>query len=112
MLNSQFRDLADVVVALLVTKTCETQGGLTTTAVLLRKVDGELVNNLARVAGDGPEECTVTIHDDEAELRVRLEQFLERFRVELVVAEVQRPGYRFARARHIKRAGTYVLIGL
>jgi hypothetical protein len=41
VLYGQFGDLADVVVALLLTQTGETQGGLTTTAVLLGKIDGE-----------------------------------------------------------------------
>ena len=46
--------------------------------VLLGQVDRELVQDLARVAGQGPEERPVTVHDDETELVVRLEQLLQR----------------------------------
>ena len=95
VLNRQLGHLPDVIVALLVTKTRETQGGLTTTSVLLREVDSELVNDFARVSRDGTKECTITVHDDEPELRVRLEEFLKGLRMELVVAEIQRPTGRF-----------------
>lgn len=75
---------------LFVSQTGETQGGLTTTSVLLGQIDGELVDDLAGVAAESTEEGTVTIHDDEAELLVRLEQLSESFGVELVVAKIQR----------------------
>ena len=91
MLHGEFGDLAHVVVALLVTETRETQRGLATTAVLLRQVYGELVDDLAGVARDRAEERAVTVHDDEAELGIGLEQLLERLGVEFVVAQVQRP---------------------
>ena len=97
VLDRQLSNLTDVVVTLLITKTSETKCGLSTTAVLLGKIDGELVNDLTRVACDSTEERAVTVHDDETELRVRLEELLERFRVELVVTEVQRPVQGFAR---------------
>ncbi len=90
VLDSQLGDLADVVVALLVTETSETERGLTTTAVLLGEVDGELVDDLACVACDRAEEGAVTVHDDEAEPGVRLEQLLERFGVEFVVTQIER----------------------
>ena len=38
----------------------------------------ELVQDLARVAGQRAEERAVTVHHDEAELVVRLEQLLQR----------------------------------
>jgi hypothetical protein len=41
VLDCQLGDLADVVVTLLLAQTGETQGGLTTTAVLLGEIDGE-----------------------------------------------------------------------
>ena len=85
VLNRQLGDLRDVIVALLVTKTRETQGGLTTTSVLLGEVDSELVDDLARVARYGTEERAVSVHDDEPELGIRLEEFLQRLSVELVV---------------------------
>ena len=90
VLDGKLGNLADVVVTLLVTKTGETQSRLTTTAVLLRQVDGEFVNDLAGVACNGTEESTVTVHDDEAELGVGLEELGERFGVEFVVTKVKR----------------------
>ena len=90
VLHGELGDLADVVVPLLVTQTRETQGGLSSTAVLRREVDGELVDDLARVSGDGAEERAVSVHDDEPELGVRLEQLLQGLCVELVVAKVER----------------------
>ena len=88
VLNRQLGDLPDVIVALLVTKTRETQCGLTTTAVLLGEIDGEFVDDFAGVTSNRAEQSAVTVHNDEAELRVRLEKFLKRLSVELVVAEV------------------------
>ena len=90
VLHGELGDLAHVVVPLLVTQTRETQRGLSTTAVLLREVDGELVDDLAGVARDGAEERAVSVHDDEPELGVGFEQLLQRLGVELVVAEVER----------------------
>lgn len=90
VLDRKLGDLANVVVSLLVTQTGETQRGLTTTAVLLREIDREFVDDFARVAGEGSEQGTVTVHDDEAETGVRFEQFGERFGMELVVTKVQR----------------------
>lgn len=89
VLNGQFGDLADVVVPLLHTKTSETQSGLSSTTVLLGEVDGELVEDLAGVSGERTEEGAVSIHDDEAELGVGLEELGKDVRVELVVAEVE-----------------------
>lgn len=90
VLNSQLGDLADVVVTLLLTQTGETQGGLTTTAVLLGQIDGELLQDFSGVAGKGTEESTVAVHDDESILGVGLEQLAQGLGVELVVTEVQR----------------------
>lgn len=67
VLNGQLGDLSHVVVPLLVTQTGETQGRLSTTAVLLRQVDGEFVDHLTCVTGDSTEEGTITVHDDESE---------------------------------------------
>ena len=92
MLNRELGDLADVVVALLVTQTRETQRRLTTTTVLLGKIDGELVDDLARVPRESSKQGTVSVHDDEAESRVGLEQLGKCLGVELVVTEVQGPG--------------------
>ncbi len=71
--------------ALLVTKTRKTQSGLTATAVLLGQIDRKFVDNFASIARDRAKEGAITVHDDEAELRVGLQQFLQRFRMELVV---------------------------
>ena len=70
MLYGVFGDFPDIVVPLLVTQTRETQCRLTTTSVLLRKVDSELVDHFSRVSSNRSEEGAVTIHDDKAELGV------------------------------------------
>lgn len=70
VLDGEFSDFTHVVVALLVTKTGETKGGLTTTTVLLREIDRELVDDFARVTGQSSEKGTVTVHDDESELGI------------------------------------------
>jgi len=90
VLDSDFRDLADVVVTLFLTKTGETQGRLTTTAVLLGKIDGELLTDITGVAGQSSEEGTVSVHDDETEGLIGLKQLTESLGVEFVVAEVER----------------------
>ena len=76
--------------ALFLSQTSKAQGGLTTAAVLLGQVDRELVDDVARVAAERAEQSAVTVHDDEAELLVGLEQLAEGLGVELVVAEVER----------------------
>ena len=88
--NSQLGNLADVVVTLFLTETGETQRRLTTTTVLLGKIDAELLNDVSGVSTQRAEQCTVTIHDNETELLVRFEQLTESLGVELVVTEVQR----------------------
>lgn len=90
VLDCQFGDLADVVVAFLLSQTGETQGGLTTTAVLLGQVDREFVDDFTGVAREGAEEGAVSVHDDETELLVRLQQLAEGLCMEFVVAEVER----------------------
>ncbi|KAI3478310.1 hypothetical protein L1887_59786 [Cichorium endivia] len=90
VLRGELCDLAHVVVARLLTQTCETEGGLTTAAVLLWQVDRELLEDGAGVAGERAEEGAVAVHDDETELGVGLEELAERLCVELVVAEVER----------------------
>lgn len=90
MLNSMFSDLANVVVPFLVAQTRETQGRLSTTAVLLREINGELVDNLTCVSSERPEQSTVTIHDDKTEPGVRFQELRQGFGVEFVVTEVER----------------------
>jgi len=58
--------------------------------VLFRQIDGELVEDVARVALEGAEEGAVAVHDDEAELVVVGQQLGQSFRVEFVVAQIQR----------------------
>ena len=90
MLCGKLGALPEVVVALLQTETGETQGGLTTTTVLLGQVDLDLVDNVLGVAGEGAVESTVTINDNEAKLVVLLHELDEGLSVKLVVAEIQR----------------------
>lgn len=82
-------DLAHVVVASLHTQTSETQRRLSSTSVLLGKINAELVDHLARVTGESTVENTVSVHDDEAKLGVGLEELRESVSVELVIAEVK-----------------------
>jgi hypothetical protein len=67
--------------------------------VLLGKVNGELVDHVARVASKRAEERAVPVHHDESEARVGLEQLGERLGVEFVVAEVERSADRGERPR-------------
>jgi len=48
------------------------------------------VNHISRIARQGPEKRTVTIHNDKAELLIRLEQFAQSLSMELIVAEIER----------------------
>jgi len=84
------RNLAHVVVSLLVTETRETEGGLTTTTVLFGEVNSELVDHFAGVSGESAEERTVSVHDDEPEARIGLEKFRQGLCVEFVIAQIQR----------------------
>jgi len=58
--------------------------------VLLRQIDGELVEHLAGVALKGSEQRSITVHHDKSEFVVVGEQGSEGLRVELVVAQVKR----------------------
>ena len=89
VLDSQFGNLSDVVVTLFLSQTSKTESGLTTTTVLLGKIDRELVDNLTGVSAQSSEQGTVTIHDDKTELLVGLEQLSQSLSVELVVAQVK-----------------------
>lgn len=67
MRDCRFGDLSNVVVSLLHAQTRETECGLSSSAVLLGQVDGELVQDLAGVALKRAEQCAVTVHHNEAE---------------------------------------------
>ncbi len=90
VLNRQLGNLTDVVVPLFFSETGKTKSRLTTTTVLLGKIDGELVNHVTGVAAEGAKQGAVSVHDDEAELLIRFEQLREGLGVELVVTEVER----------------------
>ena len=79
-------DLAQIVVSLLETETSETKGGLTTATVLLGQVDAELVDDGARVSGQRREQRAVSVHDDETELLITLQQLIQSLGVETIVA--------------------------
>ena len=89
-LRGHLRHFAHVIVPLLHPQSGESKGRLTASTVLLGQVDGKLVEDVASVALQRAEQGAVTVHDDEAELVVVGEQLGERFRVELVVAQVER----------------------
>ena len=89
-LGGQLGNLADVVVSLLETKTGETQGGLTTTAVLLGQVDGEFVQDFTVGSLDGTIQATITVHHDEPKGLVVNEKLVKVLGMELVVTQIQR----------------------
>mmetsp|Transcript_3732 Transcript_3732/g.13105 ORF Transcript_3732/g.13105 Transcript_3732/m.13105 type:complete len:297 (-) Transcript_3732:231-1121(-) len=89
-LNGGLGDLPDVVVPLLQTETRKTEGGLTSTAVLLGQLHSKLVQDLAVVPAQGSVEGPVTVHHNEAVPLVALQELAQSVRVELVVAKVQR----------------------
>jgi hypothetical protein len=64
VLHSQFGNFADIVVTFLISQTGETQGGLTTTAMLLWEVDREFVDDLAGVSSQSAKQRTVAVHLD------------------------------------------------
>mmetsp|Transcript_13143 Transcript_13143/g.55199 ORF Transcript_13143/g.55199 Transcript_13143/m.55199 type:complete len:508 (+) Transcript_13143:683-2206(+) len=90
VLRREFGDLAHVVLALLQTQARETQRRLPATAVLLGQIDGNLVDHLAVVPRERPEQTAVAVHHHEPVLVVALQELGEHLRVELVVAHVQR----------------------
>ena len=61
VLNSQLGNFTNVVTTSFLTKTRETQGGLTTTTVLLGQVNSELVDDFTGVTGESTEERSVTV---------------------------------------------------
>mmetsp|Transcript_61759 Transcript_61759/g.93244 ORF Transcript_61759/g.93244 Transcript_61759/m.93244 type:complete len:256 (+) Transcript_61759:579-1346(+) len=88
-LRRHLRDLGHVVVSLLETQARETERRLPSSAVLLGELDRHFVENFARVARERAKQSAVSVHDDEPELVVALQQLLQRLNVELVVAEVE-----------------------
>lgn len=60
------------------------------TYVLLGQINGETLDNLTSVTTESTKQSTVTVHDDETELLVGLEQFTQCLGVELVVTKVKR----------------------
>lgn len=47
------------------------------------------MNDVARVSAECTKECSITIHDDEPKLLIRLEQFGKCLGMELVVTKIQ-----------------------
>lgn len=92
VLNRKFSNLANVVVPLLVSKTGETKGRLTTTAVLLREIDSKLVGDFARIASESAEEGSISVHHDESETGIGFKKLRQSFSVEFIVTEIKRPG--------------------
>lgn len=91
VLNCKFSNLANVVVPLLVSKTGETKGRLTTTAVLLGEIDGKLVDDLARITGESTEESSISVHHDESETGIGFKKLRQGFSVEFIVTKIKRP---------------------
>lgn len=57
--------------------------------MFLGQVDGQSLQDLSGVATQSTKERTVTVHDNETEFLVRLQQLTQGFGVELVVAKVE-----------------------
>ena len=91
VLNCKFSNLANVVVPFFVSKTGETKGRLTTTAVLLREVDSKLVDNLARITGESAEESSISVHHDESKTGIGLEKLRKSLSMEFIVTKIERP---------------------
>jgi len=66
--DRKFSNLTDIVVTLFFSETGKTNSRLTTSSVLLGKIDLHLVYNFTGVTRQGAEKSTVTIHNNEAEL--------------------------------------------
>ena len=67
--------------------------------MLLRQINGEFVENISSVTLERTEQCSVTIHHDEAEFVVVGQQCGECFCVELVITKVQGGVDRFERLK-------------
>ena len=70
MRDGRLGNFAHVVVTLFHSESSETERRLSTTAVLLRQVDRELVQDLARVALKCAEQGAVTVHDNETKSEI------------------------------------------
>ena len=88
VLSSELTTLNDVQMTLLFSETSETNGGLTTTTVLLGELDGHTLDDLLVVTLEGGEEHTITVNDNETELVVILKEGEEWLRLEAVLALV------------------------
>lgn len=64
-------------VAFFLSDTCKTVGGLTTTAVLLRQLDRDFLQDGANIALKRGEDSAITVDNDEAEFLVIFEQVVE-----------------------------------
>jgi hypothetical protein len=85
-----FRHFSNIIVTFLVSESRKAKGGLTSTTMLLWEVDSEFVDHFTCITGKSSEEGAISIHDNETEAGIGLEQFGERFSVELVVTKVER----------------------
>lgn len=74
---------------LLLSQTCETERRLTTTSVFLWQIDREFLHNFSGIAAECAEQGSVSVHDDEAKLLVRIQQLAQCLGVEFVVAKVE-----------------------
>lgn len=88
MLSGELSDLSDVVVSLFFSDSRKAHGGLTTATVLLGQHDRKALQDFFRIALERGIQHSITVNDDEAELFVVLEESLEGFSVEPVLALV------------------------
>ena len=76
-LYSDFGHFANEIVPFLHTESSESQCTLTTAAVFLRQIDGELGEHLARVTLQRAEQCSIAVDDNETKARIIGEQGLQ-----------------------------------
>ena len=88
VLGGELTALDDVEMTLLFSETRETNGGLTTTTVLLGKLHRHTLNDLFVVSLEGGKKHSITINDDEAELVVVLQEGEQGLSEEVVLALV------------------------
>jgi len=90
VLHGNLGHLPHVVMPLLHPQPRKPQRTLPSPPVLLRQIHRELMQHLAMIPGQRPVQAPVPVHHDKPVLLVRLHQLRQRFRVKLVIAQVQR----------------------
>ena len=88
MLRGQLTTLDNVEMALLLSETRETNGGLTTTTMLFRQLDRHSLNDFLVVTLEGREEHAITIDDNETKLVIVFQKRKQWLRFKTILASV------------------------